>query len=127
VLAPGNGCATSIGVGPSSQEGNAYGTPWVIGCNGSSSTDGNVYVFAGGQWSQWATVLANRIAVSPEGDVWAISSTGNIFCYDNGCPNNFSIPGCATSIAVGDSSDPGGGPAGDAWITGCGNVNNQAG
>jgi len=39
--APGNGCATAIGVGPASAS-DPYGTPWVIGCNGSASQNGGI-------------------------------------------------------------------------------------
>ena len=126
-LAPGNGCATSIGVGPASQSGYPYGTPWIIGCDGSSYTAGTVFQLRSSGppyygWLQYSRAFANRIAVSPQGVPWEIGPTGVIwYSY-----NIVTAPaGCATSIAVGSSSDPEAGPYGDGWITGCGNVNNN--
>jgi hypothetical protein len=124
VLAPGNGCATSIGVGPGYNA--TYGDPWIIGCNGSSTTDGSIYQFfwgAGGSWAQQPGA-ANRIAVSPEGVPWVITSAGTVF-YWNGSYFTGAPAGCASSIAVGSYKEPLAGPYGDVWITGCGNVTSQ--
>jgi len=73
-------------------------------------------------WVQWSRAFANRIAASPQGDYWEIDPSGNIW-YSNNIVEG--PAGCATSIAVGSSSDPEAGPYGDGWITGCGNVNNN--
>jgi len=116
VLATGGGCATSIGVGP----GYPYGVPWIIGCNGSSTTNGSIYQFQGSGWVLQPGA-ANRIAVSPEGIPWVITSNGSIF-YWNGAGFSAAPAGCASSIAVGSYTEPLAGPYGDVWITGCGNV-----
>ncbi|MGC9952303.1 MAG: hypothetical protein ABSF64_38670 [Bryobacteraceae bacterium] len=82
--APGNACATSIGVAPSNgQPEFPYGDPWVIGCNGSSTTDGSVYQYMGPAfgWQQWPGA-ANRIAVSPQGEAVVITMYGIVW-YEN--------------------------------------------
>jgi hypothetical protein len=124
VLAPGGGCATSIGVGPGYNA--TYGDPWIIGCNGSGTTNGGIYQYfwgAGGAWVQQPGA-ANRIAVSPEGVPWVITSDGNVW-YWTGSFFTGAPAGCATSIAVGSYTEPLAGPKGDVWITGCGNVTSQ--
>jgi hypothetical protein len=118
-LAPGNGCATSIGVGPASGN-DPYGTPWVIGCNGGEDTNGGIYVLNGATWVQ-EPGAANQIAVSPEGVPWVISVGGHIYHWNGS--NWTAVTGCATSIAVGPTTAPLAGPYGDAWAIGCGGSN----
>jgi hypothetical protein len=118
-LAPGNACATSIGVGPATTA-DPYGIPWIIGCNGGKSTNGSIYYLNGSTWVQYSGD-ANQVAVSPEGIPWVLQANGNIFYLDGS--NWKQGPGCATSIAVGPSSAPFAIWAGDPWIIGCnGNI-----
>jgi hypothetical protein len=121
VLAPGGGCATSIGVGPGYNA--TYGDPWIIGCNGSSTTNGSIYQYFWGNGGAWVQQpgAANRIAVSPEGVPWVITVGGTVY-YWNGSYFTGAPAGCASSIAVGSLTEPLAGPYGDVWITGCGNV-----
>jgi hypothetical protein len=122
VPAPGNGCATSIGV--TEETDFQYGQPWIIGCDGSSTTDGSIYYLHELAWVMVSGAAANRIAVSPQGVTWVITAAGSVFY---GGVDGFSAApaGCATSIAVGSVRDPLAGPYGDGWITGCGDVNNE--
>jgi len=122
VLAPGGGCATSIGVGPMQSSFNfPYGTPWIIGCNGSSTTDGSIYQFDGSGWVL-APGAANRISVTTDGTAWVITSAGSAFywSFDGFLPGP--AGGCASSIAAGKAGFD---INTDVWITGCGDVNNQ--
>ena len=121
VLAPGNGCATSIGVGPNAY-GSQYGDPWIIGCDGSDIFNGSIYQLQGSAWVKQPGA-ANQIAVSPQGVPWVLTSTGSIF-YWNGSYFTGAPAGCASSIAVGPVTAPLAGPYGDVWITGCGDVTN---
>jgi hypothetical protein len=111
------GCASSIGVGPNSR-GLTKGTPWTTACH--AHPDGNYDVNqmqAGGAWVEMEADVATQVAVSPEGDAWAINAKGDIL-YWNGSkfvPNP--TGGCATSIAVGANSF--GLSHGTPWITGC--------
>jgi hypothetical protein len=111
------GCASSIGVGPNSR-GLTNGTPWTTACN--AHADGNYDVNqmqTGGAWVEMEADVATQVAVSPEGDAWAINANGDIL-YWNGStfvPNP--TGGCATSIAVGANSF--GLSHGTPWITGC--------
>jgi len=120
VLAPGNGCATSIGVGPYGGNGFQYGNPWIIGCNGSSTTNGTVFQFWDSQWLPLGGGAANRIAVSAAGAVWVIAVNGTIWYLDS-IYGWTQISGCATSIGAGPPRTQ----WTDVWITGCGDVNNQ--
>jgi len=113
--APGNGCATSIGVGPNAY-GSTYGDPWVIGCGGFVTQNSGIYQLQGSTWVQQPG-QAVSIAVSPQGVPWVVASDGSIY-YWNGNGFNW-VPGCATSIAVGPNTDNFAGPNGDAWVTGC--------
>lgn len=114
-LAPGNGCATAIGVGPNAY-GSKYGDPWVIGCGGFVTQNGGIYQLQGSTWVQQPGAAVS-IAVSPQGVPWVIDAGGAIY-YWNG--NGFTqIPGCATSIAVGPNTANFAGRNGDAWVTGC--------
>ncbi|MGO4879747.1 MAG: hypothetical protein ACLP59_02860 [Bryobacteraceae bacterium] len=125
VLAPSGGCATSIGVGPgygSSQF--PYGVPWIIGCNGSSTTDGTIYEYTGDGWSVWPGG-ANRIAVSPQGEPVVITTYGSVW-YQNINGAFVETPAaCANSVAAGSDSDPLSAPFADVWVTFCGDVNSQ--
>lgn len=121
LLAPGGGCATSIGVGPTQSSFNfPYGTPWIIGCNGSSTTDGSIYQFDGFGWVLQPGA-ANRISVTTDGTAWVITSAGSVFywSFDGFLPGP---AGCASSIAAGKAGFD---INTDVWITGCGDVNNQ--
>ncbi|MGD0363513.1 MAG: hypothetical protein ABSC93_21740 [Bryobacteraceae bacterium] len=122
VLAPGGGCATSIGVGPNAY-GSQYGDPWVIGCNGSDIADGSIYQLQGSAWVQQPGA-ADQIAVSPAGVPWVITSSGSVF-YWNGSYFTGAPAGCATSIGVGPTTAPLAGPYGDVWITGCGDATDE--
>jgi hypothetical protein len=115
-LAPGDGCATSIGVGPATRA-NRYGVPWVIGCNGGDNANGGIYELQGSTWVLQPGA-ANQIAVSPEGVPWVVSVGGHIFHWNG---NNWTaVTGCATNIAVGPTTATLAGPYGDAWAIGCG-------
>ena len=118
-LAPGDGCATSIGVGPNAY-GSTYGDPWVIGCDGGYGKNGNVYQLQGSTWVQQPG-LGTQIAVAPDlGIPWVITADGGIYYWIG---NGFAkVPtGCASSIAVGPVSAAiaFGDAFGDAWVTGC--------
>jgi hypothetical protein len=119
VLAPGDGCATSIGVGPGYLF--QYGDAWIIGCDGSSTTDGTLYRFEGSGWVYQIGQVANRIAVAPDDEPFLINLSGQVLVWIDGVATE-QAPGCATSIAAGYLS---GTQYPDLWITGCGNVNNQ--
>ncbi len=121
-LAPGNGCAISIGVGPNAY-GSLYGDPWVIGCDGTDNINGGIYQLQGSVWVKQPGA-ANQIAVSPQGVPWVLTSNGGIF-YWNGSGFSSAPAGCAVSIAVGPSTAPLAGPNGDVWVAGCGQVSNQ--
>ncbi len=116
-MAPGNGCAISIGVGPATPAA-PHGTPWVIGCNGWDNSNGSIYQLRGSTWVQ-EPGAAVQIAVSPQGVPWVITSLGNVY-YWNGSTWVGPVGACATSIAVGPNTAPLAGPYGDAWVTGCG-------
>lgn len=123
-LAPGNGCAISIGVGPATSA-EPYGDPWAIGCNGNdtqANANGGIYRLQGSTWVQQPGA-ATQIAVSPQGVPWVINAAGSIYhWYAFGFVQ---VPGCATSIGVGPTTAPLASPYGDAWVTGCGEVTNQ--
>jgi hypothetical protein len=119
VPAPGDGCATSIGVGPNAY-GSTYGDPWVIGCDGGYGKNGNVYQLQGSAWVQQPG-LGTQIAVAPDSGIpWVITADGGIYYWIGG--GFAKVPtGCATSIAVGPLSAGiwFGDAFGDAWVTGC--------
>jgi hypothetical protein len=130
VLAPGGGCATSIGVGYSFGDTTdyPYGIPSIIGCNGSSTTDGSVYTYFSYQGSHsWLpqTGAANRIAVSPQGELVVITQYGSVWYMGNDFYFEETPPACANSIAAGSDSDPLSSWFADVWITFCGDVSNQ--
>jgi hypothetical protein len=121
-LAPGNACASWIGVGANNYFAIPYGDPWILGCNLQTNNNYNIYQLQGsnlptqgGTWVQQPGE-ATRIAVG-WGTPWVINSAGNVFYWVNG---NFTVvPGnvCATSISVGPATSTL--PFGEAWITGC--------
>jgi len=111
------GCATSIGAGPSAF-GLTNGTPWSTGCHAAS--DGNFSVYrmqTGGKWVRMQADAAVKIAVSPEGNAWAINKAGEILYWNGSEFVQNSAGGCATSIGVGRSAF--GLTRGTPWTTGC--------
>jgi len=120
----GDGCATSIGVGPAS-EFQSFGTPWVVGC--STAADGNAAVYelvTGGtsefhltSWVKMQDDVATQIAVSPEGIPWVINSSGDILYWNGTKFVANPTGGCATSIGVGPNSR--GLTNGTPWVIGC--------
>jgi hypothetical protein len=111
------GCATSIGVGPNSR-GLTDGTPWTTGCHAAS--DGNYAVYqmqTGGKWVEMQTDVAVKVAVSPEGNAWAINHAGEILYWNGSKFVQNSAGGCATSIGVGPNAF--GLSLGTPWTTGC--------
>ena len=120
--APGDGCATEIGVGPNAY-GSAYGDPWVIGCNSEwGAKNGSIYQLQGSKWVQQPGAGV-QIAVSPQGVPWVADINGNV-SYWNGSsfspvpPPPQCVPGIAyvESIAAGPATAPFAGPYGDVWI-----------
>jgi hypothetical protein len=122
-LAPGNGCATAIAVGPNAY-GSKYGDPWIIGCDGADNVNGSIYQLQGSTWVKQVG-SANRIAVSPQGVPWVVTAAGSIYrgaqlnLFGNQTLDWVLVPGCATSIAVGPNTAPLAGPYGDVWVTNC--------
>jgi len=111
------GCATSIGVGPSAL-GLTNGAPWSTGCHAAS--DGNFSVYrmqTGGKWVRMQADAAVEVAVSPEGNAWAINKAGEILYWNGSEFVQNSAGGCATSIGVGRSAF--GLTRGTPWTTGC--------
>jgi hypothetical protein len=109
------GCATSIGVGPAWSL-DPHGSPWVIGCEGSATTNGGIYFLNGTSWFR-EPGGASQIAVSPEGFPWVITAAGSIYHWNGS--GWTPVSGCATSIAVGPTTAPLAGPYGDVWVVGC--------
>jgi len=112
-----DGCATSIGVGPNSR-GLTNGTPWTTGCHAAS--DGNYAVYqmqTGGKWVEMQADAAVKVAVSPEGNAWAINHAGEILYWNGSKFVQNSAGGCATSIGVGPNAF--GLSLGTPWTTGC--------
>jgi hypothetical protein len=112
--APGNACASWIGVGYNNH-GSTYGGPWILGCH-EGAGGYSIYQLQGSTW-----VLqpgsAVKLAMGPRGP-WVISTTGSLY-YWNGSTFLPGPAGCATSIGVGSLTAPFAGPWGDVWITGC--------
>jgi hypothetical protein len=111
-------CARSIGVGPDSR-GLTMGTPWIVGCHPGS--DGNYSIYqmqTGGKWVEMESDIATEIAVSPEGNAWALNKSGEILYWNGSKFVENDHGGCASSIGVGPNSR--GLTMGTPWITGCG-------
>lgn len=111
------GCASWIAIGPNSH-GLTRGTPWTTGCH--AAADGNYDVYqmqTGGAWVKMQSDIATQVAVSPDGDVWALNAKGDIFYWDGSKFVANPTGGCATTIAVGPNSR--GLTKGTPWITGC--------
>jgi hypothetical protein len=110
-------CATSIGVGPDSR-GLTQGTPWITGCGARDDGNYNVYQMqTGGAWVKMQEDVANRLAVSPEGNAWALNNNGEILYWNGSKFVENAAGGCATSIGVGPNSR--GLTHGTPWTTGC--------
>jgi hypothetical protein len=119
VVAPGDGCATSIGVGPNAF-GSTYGDPWIIGCDGGYFKNGSVYQLQGSKWVKQPG-SGGQIAVSPDlGFPWVLKDDSSINIW-NGSGFSKYTTSCASSIAVGPVSAGilFGDAIGDAWITDC--------
>jgi len=111
-------CANSIGVGPNSR-GLTNGTPWTTGCSANSAGNHAVYQMqTGGAWVEMEQGVAEQIAVSPEGNAWAIARNGDILYWNGSKFVENAAGGCATSIGVGPNSR--GLTLGTPWMTGCG-------
>ena len=111
------GCATMIAVGPDSH-GLSHGTPWITGCH--AGKDGNYDVYemqTGGKWVKMQDDVATRLAVSPEGNAWALNAKGQILYWNGTKFVENAAGGCAISIGVGPNSH--GLTNGTPWITGC--------
>ena len=110
------GCATSIGVGPNSR-GLTHGTPWITGC---SAVGGNHSVYqmqTDGVFVKMQSDVASDVVVSPEGNAWALTASGEILYWNGSKFVENAAGGCATSIGVGPNSR--GLTHGTPWITGC--------
>jgi hypothetical protein len=117
VANPTGGCATSIGVGPNSR-GLTRGTPWMTGCH--ASPDGNYGVWqmqTGGVFVKMQDDIATQVAVSPEGNVWALNKNGQILYWNGSEFVENAAGGCAISIGVGPNSR--GLTNGTPWVVGC--------
>jgi hypothetical protein len=117
VANPTGGCASSIGVGPNSR-GLTRGTPWTTGCH--AAADGNYDVYqmqTSGKWVKMQTDIATRLAVSPEGNAWALNAKGQILYWNGSKFVENAAGGCAINIGVGPNSR--GLTNGTPWIVGC--------
>ncbi len=61
--------------------------------------------------------IATRLAVSPEGNAWALNTKGNILYWNGSKFVANAAGGCAINIGVGPNSD--GLTNGTPWIVGC--------
>jgi hypothetical protein len=114
---PSGGCATMIAVGPDSR-GLTNGTPWTTGCH--AAADGNYDVYqmqTGGKWVKMQDDIATRLAVSPEGYVWALNKNGDILYWNGSKFVVNAAGGCAINIGVGPNSR--GLTNGTPWTVGC--------
>jgi hypothetical protein len=111
------GCATSLGVGPSAF-GLTKGTPWTTGCHAHSDGNFDVYQMqTGGEWVKMQSDAAVQVAVSPEGNAWAINQAGEILYWNGSEFVQNPAGGCAKSIGVGPNAF--GLTHGTPWTTGC--------
>jgi hypothetical protein len=111
-------CAGWIAVGPNSR-GLTNGTPWTTGCHTDTAGNASVYQMqTGGAWVEMEQDVATQVAVSPEGNAWAIARNGNILYWNGSKFVENAAGGCATSIGVGPNSR--GLTHGTPWMTGCG-------
>jgi hypothetical protein len=110
-------CAASIAVGPDSR-GLTNGTPWTTGCGADSAGNRNVYQMqTAGAWVKMQDDIAKQVAVSPEGNAWAIAANGDVLEWNGSKFVANPTGGCATSMGVGPNSR--GLTKGTPWITGC--------
>ena len=117
VANPTGGCATSIGVGPNSR-GLTHGTPWITGCGRAADGNYNVYQMqTDGKWVNMQSDVATRLAVSPEGNAWALNKNGDILPWNGSKFVANPTGGCALNIGVGPNSD--GLTNGTPWVVGC--------
>jgi hypothetical protein len=117
VANPTGGCATMIAVGPNSR-GLTRGTPWATGCH--AAADGNYDVYqmqTAGKWVKMQSDVATRLAVSPEGNAWALNKDGQILYWNGSKFVENAAGGCAINIGVGPNSH--GLTNGTPWIVGC--------
>jgi hypothetical protein len=117
VANPTGGCATSIAVGPNSR-GLTRGTPWTTGCH--AAADGNYAVYqmqTDGKWVKMQEDIATRLAVSPEGNAWALNKNGQILYWNGSKFVENAAGGCAINIGVGPNSR--GLTNGTPWTIGC--------
>jgi hypothetical protein len=117
VANPTGGCATMIAVGPDSR-GLTRGTPWTTGCH--AAADGNYNVFqmqTDGKWVEMQSDVATRLAVSPEGNAWALNKKGQILYWNGSKFVENAAGGCAINIGVGPNSR--GLTNGTPWVIGC--------
>lgn len=117
VANPTGGCATAIGVGPNSR-GLTMGTPWATGCHAASDGNYDVYQMqTDGKWVKMQSDIATTVAVSPEGNAWALNKKGQILYWNGSKFVENADGGCAISIGVGPNSR--GLTNGTPWTIGC--------
>jgi len=117
VANPTGGCATIIAVGPNSR-GLTRGTPWTTGCHAAADGNYNVYQMqTDGNWVEMQSDVATRLAVSPEGYVWALNKSGQILYWNGSKFVENATGGCAINIGVGPNSR--GLTYGTPWVIGC--------
>jgi hypothetical protein len=117
VANPTGGCASMIAVGPNSR-GLTRGTPWTTGCHPAADGNYNVYQMqTDGKWVEMQSDVATRLAVSPEGNAWALNKSGQILYWNGSKFVENAAGGCAISIGVGPNSR--GLTNGTPWTTGC--------
>jgi hypothetical protein len=117
VANPTGGCASWIAVGPNSR-GLTKGTPWIAGCHEDSDKNYDVYQMqTDGKWVKMQSDIATRLAVSPEGNAWALKQNGEILYWNGSKFVENAAGGCAINIGVGPNSR--GLTRGTPWIVGC--------
>jgi hypothetical protein len=117
VANPTGGCASWIAVGPNSR-GLTHGTPWTTGCHAGADGNYNVYQMqTDGKWVEMQGEVATRLAVSPEGNAWALNKSGQILYWNGSKFVENAEHGCAINIGVGPNSR--GLTNGTPWVIGC--------